>query len=994
MSEPSAAGDQAYRYDVFISYSHKDNEWVCDWLLPRLEAAGLQVCIDFRNFEVGLPSLVNMEHAVERSRKTLLVLTPNWIASEWTNFEALLVQTEDPSGLRRRTLPLMLARCESPKRIAMLTYADFCASAHRERELLRLIRALGAEAGQPEYAAQSPPPKAGPEVDREQVHIPRQEIATLAAAAGVTPFPLPPQSYFAHPYPLQENFTGRARERETLTGWLTGGRRPVLAVVALGGMGKSALTWAWLQRDVLGLPLPGLAPDPPEVAEPCRVPEDRRPEGIVWWSFYEREARFVAFLDHALAYASGGRVDPAAVPSAYEKTQALVHFLQRRRLLLVLDGFERELRAYAGLNAAYQGDALAGDDEQGDFSACVDPHAGNLLRWLAAGPLQGRVLLTGRLFPRELEGLAGCRRQDLDALDPEDALAFFQAQGVKGTRAEIQSACRPYGYHPLALRLLAGVILRDKRSPGDVRVAGRYPVLPELKGKERHHILQVAYDMLDRRMRDLLSAFSAFRSPMGYDALSTFNPYPGDEEFDAALDELMVRGLLFFDRERGCYDLHPIVRGYAYDCLADKAGVHTHLRDYFAALPAPEKDQVDSVEDLAPVVELYHHTVRAGQYDEAWELYRDRLADPLYFRLGAYQACIELLRTLFPGGENRPPRLKTERAQSWTANELANAYSLSGQPRRAVPLFEVSAELDEGQDDKKNLAIALGNLADMAQIYLGELAAAEVNLRRRIELCRKIEDEIEEAVGHQELGRLLTYRGAFDEAERELDASTNYWEQIGSKQGICLDEAYRALRALLMGEAEAALEAARRARELADARAYERDVIQAEWLLGAALVALSPWPPLPQGEGVGGEGEGLLAQAETHLTEALTRCRRVNLVELEPDILLAWARWHRAGGSPEAARRDAGEALAIAERCEYRLAQAEIHNFLARVAWERGNVLREAGDDAATRQALAEAKRHAETARERAWCDGPPHSYQVALEEAERTLEEIATAQG
>ena len=46
-------------------------------------------------------------------------------------------------------------------------------------------------------------------------------------------------------------------------------RRPAAGdgVVAIGGMGKSALTWAWLQRDVLGLPLPGLASDSPEAAE-------------------------------------------------------------------------------------------------------------------------------------------------------------------------------------------------------------------------------------------------------------------------------------------------------------------------------------------------------------------------------------------------------------------------------------------------------------------------------------------------------------------------------------------------------------------------------------------------------------------------------------------------------------------------------------------------------------------------------------------------------
>jgi len=140
--------------------------------------------------------------------------------------------------------------------------------------------------------------------------------------------------------------------------------------------------------------------------------------------------------------------------------------LQQRRLLLVLDGFERELRAYANLAAAYQGEAII-EDERDDFCACTDPYAAVFLRYLAALPLQNRVLLTSRLFPRELEDLAGCRREELSAFDPEDAVTFFHTQGIKGTRAEIQEVCQPFGYHPLALRLFAGVILRDKRKPGE-----------------------------------------------------------------------------------------------------------------------------------------------------------------------------------------------------------------------------------------------------------------------------------------------------------------------------------------------------------------------------------------------------------------------------------------------------------------------------------------------------------------------------------------------
>jgi hypothetical protein len=175
MASPDRLSHQnTFDYDAFISYSHRDGEWVRDWLLPRLEEAGLQACIDFRDFELGLPSLVNMERATGRSRKTLLVLTPNWIESEWTNFEALLVQTEDPSGLRRRILPLMRERCQPPKRIAMLTYADFTTPGRWESELQRLVSSFREGPAPPQAGPaipQAAPQAAKADVGEEQRHL-------------------------------------------------------------------------------------------------------------------------------------------------------------------------------------------------------------------------------------------------------------------------------------------------------------------------------------------------------------------------------------------------------------------------------------------------------------------------------------------------------------------------------------------------------------------------------------------------------------------------------------------------------------------------------------------------------------------------------------------------------------------------------------------------------------------------------------------------------
>jgi len=160
-TEPHSPLDK-YHYDAFISYSHHDKEWVHSWLLPRLEAAGLRVCIDFRDFEPGLPSLVNMENAVECSHKTLIVLTPEWVASEWTTFESLLIQTDDPAGRRARMIPLRLKPCEPPKRIAMLTYLDFAQAAEAKFQLQRLVAAICTEpkSDQPSPTLQPVSPKA------------------------------------------------------------------------------------------------------------------------------------------------------------------------------------------------------------------------------------------------------------------------------------------------------------------------------------------------------------------------------------------------------------------------------------------------------------------------------------------------------------------------------------------------------------------------------------------------------------------------------------------------------------------------------------------------------------------------------------------------------------------------------------------------------------------------------------------------------------------
>src|SRR5215211_2111772 len=131
------------QYNVFISYSPAEKDWVHDQLLPELEATGLKVLIDTRDFELGVPKVVNLERAVEQSECTLVIVSPGWLDNEWSEFEGLLIHSADPAGREHKLIPLIYAPCEQlPRRIAMLTCVDLTDSDTRAEQMERLLRQL------------------------------------------------------------------------------------------------------------------------------------------------------------------------------------------------------------------------------------------------------------------------------------------------------------------------------------------------------------------------------------------------------------------------------------------------------------------------------------------------------------------------------------------------------------------------------------------------------------------------------------------------------------------------------------------------------------------------------------------------------------------------------------------------------------------------------------------------------------------------------------
>ena len=85
---------QEYVYDVFVAYSSCEKEerkWVNLILTPKLENEhGLKLCIHHRDFTPGQDLAENIIQAINKSEKTLFILSPSFLNSDWCHFEVIM----------------------------------------------------------------------------------------------------------------------------------------------------------------------------------------------------------------------------------------------------------------------------------------------------------------------------------------------------------------------------------------------------------------------------------------------------------------------------------------------------------------------------------------------------------------------------------------------------------------------------------------------------------------------------------------------------------------------------------------------------------------------------------------------------------------------------------------------------------------------------------------------------------------------------------------
>ncbi|MET0395435.1 MAG: hypothetical protein ABW277_01280 [Longimicrobiaceae bacterium] len=780
-----------------------------------------------------------------------------------------------------------------------------------------------------------------------------------------------PRLECAHQHILQKGFTGRTRERGELTQWWTDGVNPVRVIVAMGGMGKSSLAWVWMHEDLLGMPVVGGAMPSAGAEAICRVPEDARPDGILWWSFYAPEMEgpdsFPKWVDRALAHTNPGLAPPDEKEPLRNRVERLLAALERGRFLLVLDGFERAQRLYNPVAAAYKGDGTDGEVPR-PLRGCTNSLAGEFLT-SATTLRQTRLLLTSRCHPCELDDVAGADRFDLAILDPADSVRLFRTSGVDGSETEIRAACGMAGHHPLALRLLIGRVNAPGPHRGRIQAVQGYAVaLDEHLEARRHHIFEIAYEGLSDLERDLLSRTAVFTQPIPYTALEAISPCGAAEDLSHGVDALEQRGFLSYDRGLCLYDMHPLVREYAYAHLSEDVRRASSARAYGYGMKRLLNQKAD-LGTLGVAIEVYRNAIHADLLREARDIYLHRLYPVVHFLLGLYQEEIGLVTDLVEAAR-RNPGLLSDAALGYVLTRLSTAHNLTGQPREglrcALEADELLGSSDEGRDYGPNRQVYIAS----CEARVGDLEPATRRLEESAEAFRRRDDSFREAIAYTTLSWVLAYQGRFGESEARLDRAASIFASRSEAHWRCLVELNRVRLALAMNDPDRALGSARRVRELSRQSGFEGDHMRADWALGTALVRRA----VSRGRGM----DAMLAEADDHLRAALDGCRHEGFIDLIPDVHLARAEWHLARGDFEAAQRSASDARSLAEGAGYRLKQAEAHNLIARLEEQAGRA--------------AEARAHAEIAYGLALCGGEPFCHMAVVSESRERLSRLPCA--
>jgi hypothetical protein len=214
-------GDQGPGWDFFVSYTQADRAWA-EWIAWELEEAGHRVLVQAWDFMPGSNWIQGMQEGVTRAGRTIAVLSPAYLESEFGAAEWQAAWGQDPAARDRKLLVVRVAECDRPGLLSGVVSIDLFGVAEAKAKARLRSMVSGALSGRAKPADK--PDFPGGRAVRREPRFP---------GALPTVWQVPARN---------PNFTGRGSELEDLARAVAGGSWvTVESLRGMGGVGKTQL---------------------------------------------------------------------------------------------------------------------------------------------------------------------------------------------------------------------------------------------------------------------------------------------------------------------------------------------------------------------------------------------------------------------------------------------------------------------------------------------------------------------------------------------------------------------------------------------------------------------------------------------------------------------------------------------------------------------------------------------------------------------------------
>lgn len=602
---------------VFLSYARKDGRDLALKLQADLINAGFDVWLDTSDIMGGDSWSTEIEQAIDDCNIVLALISTGSVASE-------ICRAEHLRSLRKNRIVIPVRVHEGadmPLYLEALNYRDFADPNKYESSLEQVIKDLQM------FGAEGALVTAQKQRIREAMDIQRKEISEAGEQRREAQKRIVGQRLSD----IIDHFQDRVQEQAVISELLSKPSTRVVSIIGRGGMGKTALA-SKIMADIETNHWPHIEDD---IETPTPI------DGIIYMSTNTAGISLERLFINSAQLLGGEQekelnttwVNPQL--DTQTKITRLLEALQSGNYVILMDNMEDLLT---------EDGAIADPDLVAFFDAALVTPSNTSLLITTRMPLkfsrqvmrfdnqvslsEGLPVEHGITMLRELDasGMAGLG----DASDEELAEAVKLVHGM-----------------PRALEILAGILANDPFATIDEVLADFYQQEDVVNDLVREN-----YKRLETGERRVMEALAVFGRPVQVVAIDFLleNIAPG-LNVPAIARRLMQSHLVSVDKRTKTASLHPIDKAFIYSQLPEsgddsRAKLERRAAAYYQQLAIPEADW-HTLDDIQPQLFEFEHLVRAGDFQQAYELLNHLDANFLT-REGHIQRLFEMRSQLQP----------------------------------------------------------------------------------------------------------------------------------------------------------------------------------------------------------------------------------------------------------------------------------------------------------------------------------------------------------